>query len=79
MVVEAKQEAGSLLKVAGGQPVKRMSDDEFEILCLNLKLSQPAIEIINKIRSSPPVRSVRGGRNNVRGRYASQLMEVTMR
>jgi transposase InsO family protein len=78
MVVGVTQEASSLLKVAGTQPIKRMSDDEVELLCLNLKLSQSAIDIVNKIRNSPPVRSVRGGRNNVRGRYVSQLMGVTI-
>jgi transposase InsO family protein len=55
-----------------------MSDDEIELLCLNLKLDRPAVDIINKIRSSPPVRLVRGGRNNVRGRYPSQMMGVTI-
>ncbi|HEV7893627.1 MAG TPA: TnsA endonuclease N-terminal domain-containing protein [Pyrinomonadaceae bacterium] len=55
-----------------------MSDDEIEFLCLNLKLDRPAVDIVNKIRNSPPVRSVRGGRNNVRGRYPSELMGVTI-
>jgi transposase InsO family protein len=55
-----------------------MSDDEIELLCLNLKLDPPAIDVISAIRNSPPVRLVRGGRNNVRGRYASRLMGVTI-
>jgi putative transposase len=78
MVVEVKQESGALLRAANKQPTKRMADDQFELLCLNLRLDQPAIDIISKIRNSPPVRSVRGGRNNVRGRYPSNLMGVTI-
>jgi transposase InsO family protein len=78
MVIMAEQESSSLLRVVNRQSTKRMSDDEIELLCLNLKLDQPAIDIITKIRNSPPIRSVRGGRNNVRGRYPSQLMGVTI-
>src|SRR3712207_5011076 len=56
----------------------KLTDDEFELLCLKLALPQPSIDIIKKIRNSPPVRLVRGGRNNVRGRYPSPLMGVTI-
>jgi putative transposase len=78
MAVEVKQESSTLLGAINRQPTKRMSDDEIELLCLNLKLDQPSIDIITKIRNSPPVRLVRGGRNNVTGRYPSQLMGVTI-
>jgi putative transposase len=78
MTVNTERVARSLLKVTADRLTKRMSDDEVELLCLNLKLTQAAIDIITKIRTSPPVRSVRGGRNNVRGRYASRSMGVTI-
>lgn len=60
------------------QAKRRMTDDDFELLCLKLKLSQSAIDIVTKIRTSPPVRLVQGGRNNVKGRYPSRLMGVTI-
>ena len=77
-MIEAKQEQYTRLRAVDRQPTRRMSDGQIEFLCLNLKLDAPAIDIITKIRNSPPVRSVRGGRNNVRGRYPSQLMGVTI-
>jgi putative transposase len=78
MVIEIAQESSSLLRAVNRQSTKRMSDDEIELLCLNLKLDRPAVDIVTKIRNSQPVRLVRGGRNNVRGRYPSQLMGVTI-
>ncbi len=56
----------------------KLTDDEFEFLCLKFDLPQPAIEIITKIRTSPPVRLVRGSKKNVRGRYPSRRMGVTI-
>src|SRR5690349_15959306 len=74
----AKPISSSALTTVNGRATRRMSDDEIELLCLNLKLDHPAIDIIHKIRNSPPVRLVRGNRNNVRGRYPSRLMGVTI-
>lgn len=45
MLVKVKQELGSLLRAVNRQSTKRMSDDEIELLCLNLKFDQPAIDI----------------------------------
>lgn len=66
--------SGSVVSRAKG----RLTDDELELLCLKLNLSQSAVDIVTKIRTSPPVRLVQDGRNNVRGRYPSRLMGVTI-
>ena len=51
-----------------------LTEQEFEELCLSLGWSRKACELITRIRSSEPVRLVRGGRGNVRGRYPSRKM-----
>src|SRR5437588_2922774 len=77
-MLKVEQKEKSTPKELVSQVTGKLTDDEFELLCLELALPQPAIDIIKKIRSSPPVRLVRGGRNNVRGRYPSSLMGVTI-
>lgn len=77
-MLKMEQKETSTPKKSVNQVTGRMTDDEFELLCLKLALPQSSIDIIKKIRSSPPVRLVRGGRNNVRGRYPSNLMGVTI-
>jgi putative transposase len=55
-----------------------MNDQEFEALCLELNWSREASELATRIRTSEPVRLVRGGRGNVRGRYPSKKMGRTI-
>src|SRR5215831_15290730 len=43
-----------------------------------LGLSAQAMQVIQQIRSSPPARHVRSGRQNVSGRYPSRKMGVTI-
>src|SRR5256886_10119051 len=43
-----------------------------------LGLSPQAVQVIQQIRSSPPARHVRSGRENVSGRYPSRKMGVTI-
>lgn len=51
-----------------------LSTEEFERLCLTLGWGADACALVRQIRSSDPMRLVRGGRGNVRGRYPSRLM-----
>jgi putative transposase len=48
-----------------------MTDEEFKLWCQRLQLSKEMETFIARIRSSPPVRKVRGRANNVTGRYPS--------
>lgn len=48
--------------------------EEYEKLCLNLNWTGETLALVNRIRNSDPVRLVRGGRGNVRGRYPSRKM-----
>ena|ERR1039457_3412220 len=51
-----------------------MNKVEFEIWLANSKIPDDGKAIINKIRSSPPVRNVQGGASNVIGSYPSRKM-----
>lgn len=51
-----------------------MDDREFAAWCDGQGLSAAARSFIGEIRSSPPVRHVRGGRGNVSGIYPSEKM-----
>ncbi|MDJ0719530.1 MAG: DDE-type integrase/transposase/recombinase [Prochloraceae cyanobacterium] len=55
-----------------------LSQLEFDAWCDRLKLSHQAQELIQRIRTSEPSRSVGGGSKNVFGRYPSRKMEVTI-
>ncbi|GBE93912.1 DDE-type integrase/transposase/recombinase [Nostoc cycadae] len=55
-----------------------LTQDEFELWCHRVKLSEVAIKLVEQIRSSQPSRLVGGGRNNVAGRYPSRKMGVTI-
>ena len=77
-MLEVAHNEDAIPRLVASQAKGRLTDQEFEFLCLKLNLPQPAIEIVTKIRNSPPVRLVRGGKNNVRGRYPSRRMGVTI-
>ena len=51
---------------------------EFDAWCNRLGLSHQAQELIQRIRTSEPSRSVGGGSKNVFGRYPSRKMRVTI-
>ena len=55
-----------------------LSDAEFQAWCDRLQLSQQQRDLINQIRTSPPVRKVRGSARNVHGPYASNKMGRTI-
>jgi len=55
-----------------------LSEELFEVWCIQHKLSEQAKTIIQRIRSSPPSRLVRGAAGNVSGRYPSQKMGCTI-
>jgi putative transposase len=55
-----------------------LTDELFEVWCLQHKLSEQAKTIIQRIRSSPPSRLVRGAAGNVSGRYPSKKMGCTI-
>lgn len=55
-----------------------MTKEEFELFCLQRGYSDETIKIIELIRTSDPVRLVRGNSGNVTGRYASRLMGFTL-
>lgn len=55
-----------------------LSKTEFDVWCNRLNLSHQTQEVIERIRSSEPSRSVGGGSKNVFGRYPSQKMGVTI-
>ncbi len=55
-----------------------LSEERFEVWCLQHHLSEQARAIVGRIRSSPPSRLVRGAAGNVSGRYPSQKMGCTI-
>ena len=55
-----------------------LTPEEFRAWCQRLCLSKETEEIITSIRSSPPVRKVRGRAGNVSGRYPSPKMQVSI-
>ncbi|MGK7897003.1 MAG: TnsA endonuclease N-terminal domain-containing protein [Xenococcus sp. (in: cyanobacteria)] len=55
-----------------------LSQSKFAVWCDHLNLSRQAQELIQRIRSSEPSRSVGGGSKNVFGRYPSRKMGVTI-
>ncbi len=55
-----------------------MMTGEFHAWCRRLQLPKETEMLIASIRSSPPVRKVRGRANNVAGRYLSPKMGVTI-
>ncbi|MFL5657245.1 MAG: hypothetical protein ACJ8CB_24055 [Ktedonobacteraceae bacterium] len=55
-----------------------LNEEMFEVWCLQHHLSEQAKTIIQRIRSSPPSRLVRGAAGNVSGRYPSQKMGCTI-
>ena len=55
-----------------------LTPEEFRAWCLSLQLPKATEELITSIRSSSPVRKVRGRANNVAGRYPSPKMQLTM-
>jgi len=55
-----------------------LSEELFEVWCIQHNLSEQAKTIIQRIRSSPPSRLVRGAAGNVSGRYPSQKMGCTI-
>jgi putative transposase len=55
-----------------------LSQSEFNAWCNRLGLSHSSQELIQRIRTSEPSRSVGGGSKNVFGRYPSRKMRVTI-
>ena len=55
-----------------------LSQSEFAAWCDNLHLSHQVQELIQRIRTSEPSRTVGGGSKNVFGRYPSRKMGVTI-
>ncbi len=56
----------------------KLTDEEFSAWCQRNKMSPEAEIAIQRIRSSPPVRRVRGRASNVSGRYPSVKMGVSI-
>ncbi len=52
--------------------------EAFEVWCLQQHLSPQAKTVVQRIRSSPPSRLVRGAAGNVSGRYPSKKMGCTI-
>src|SRR5450631_2795525 len=55
-----------------------LTSEEFHAWCQTLRLSPKSQSLIAAIRSSPPVRRVKGRANNVTGRYPSPKMGVSI-
>ncbi len=55
-----------------------LTAEEFHAWCQRLHLARETAEMLSAIRSSPPVRKVRGGASNVAGRYPSPKMGVSI-
>jgi putative transposase len=55
-----------------------LTPEEFRAWCVSLQLPRETEELIASIRSSPPVRRVKGHANNVAGRYPSPKMQLTV-
>ena len=52
-----------------------LTTEEFHAWCQGLQISKETEAIITRVRSSPPVRKVRGGADNVSGHYPSPKMQ----
>jgi putative transposase len=55
-----------------------LNEEAFEVWCLQHHLSEQAKIVVQRIRSSPPSRLVRGAAGNVSGRYPSKKMGCTI-
>ncbi len=55
-----------------------LTTEEFRVWCHHVHLSKETEEFITTLRTSPPVRKVRGGTSNVTGRYPSPKMQVSI-
>jgi putative transposase len=55
-----------------------LNEEAFEVWCLQHHLSEQAKTVVQRIRSSPPSRLVRGAAGNVSGRYPSKKMGCTI-
>ena len=55
-----------------------LTSEEFSIWCQRNKISPEAEITIQRIRTSPPTRRVRGRASNVSGRYPSVKMGVSI-
>jgi transposase InsO family protein len=55
-----------------------LSDDEFNLYCRRLAFPPETVELIRRIRSSPPSRRVSGGGRSVCARFASRKMGMTI-
>ena len=49
-----------------------LSEQEFQSWCTLMDFTKETIETVQKIRTSPPSRSVRSSKYNVAGRYPSK-------
>jgi putative transposase len=52
-----------------------LTEEEFQQWCQRLQIAPETEARIRRIRSSPPVRKVRGRANNVSGKYPSPKMQ----
>ena len=55
-----------------------LNEEAFEGWCLQHHLSEQAKTVVQRIRSCPPSRLVRGAAGNVSGRYPSKKMGCTI-
>jgi putative transposase len=55
-----------------------LTAEAFRAWCQRLQLPRETAEMLSAIRSSSPVRKVRGGASNVAGRYPSPKMGVSI-
>ena len=55
-----------------------LTSEEFSVWCQRNKMSPEAEAAIQRIRTSPPSRRVRGGASNVSGRYPSVKMDCSI-
>ncbi len=55
-----------------------LNNEEFDLWCRRLNISEQSRKVIEEIRSSEPSRRVGGGKKNVSGRYASKKMGLTI-
>ena len=54
------------------------SEQEFQSWCILLNFTQETVSTIQKIRTSPPARSVRSSKKNVSGKYPSKKMGMSI-